>query len=164
LSGFPPYIGLSGREVGLGYWGGERFFFSTTTSAALFIPWKSGKGICVTQFINSSLEGLVMNIQQRLNVVFATMLQFKSLKGCIMTLFSFFQTRIKRFHLLLNDWGIWCNHNEVFGTKIPLLIMRFYLFHIPKGLRIDGTERPIERPQDNQKQKKQYSGKKKSIP
>jgi Helix-turn-helix of DDE superfamily endonuclease len=33
-----------------------------------------------------------------------------------------------------------------------------------KGLRIDGTERPIERPQDNQKQKKQYSGKKKSIP
>jgi Helix-turn-helix of DDE superfamily endonuclease len=32
-----------------------------------------------------------------------------------------------------------------------------------KGLRLDGTERPIERPSDEEKQRKQYSGKKKSI-
>jgi hypothetical protein len=30
-----------------------------------------------------------------------------------------------------------------------------------KGLRLDGTERPIERPSDEEKQRKQYSGKKK---
>lgn len=30
------------------------------------------------------------------------------------------------------------------------------------GLRLDATERLIERPQDSEKQKKQYSGKKKA--
>jgi hypothetical protein len=33
----------------------------------------------------------------------------------------------------------------------------------PHVLRLDGTERPIERPQDSQKQKSQYSGKKKAY-
>lgn len=32
-----------------------------------------------------------------------------------------------------------------------------------KGLRLDGTERPIERPSDTKKQREQYSGKKKST-
>jgi hypothetical protein len=41
-AGFPSYIGLSGREVGLRYWGGE-LFFSTTIGATLFICWKGGK-------------------------------------------------------------------------------------------------------------------------
>jgi len=45
--------------------------------------------------------------------------------------------------------------------KISTLEELFEIFPEAKDIFIDGTERPIQRPKDNEKQKENYSGKKK---
>nr|QNO54943.1 hypothetical protein MCEIKFBD_00004 [Methanosarcinales archaeon ANME-1 ERB7] len=58
---------------------------------------------------------------------------------------------------------------KVLGKKMALPKRRinsleelFEIFPGAKGIFIDGTERPIQRPKDNEKQKESYSGKKKA--